>query len=419
MSAAPFTILVVDDQPDSLVLMSAGLESAGHEVLRAQHGREGLEMLGQESVDLVVLDVVMPGLGGFEVLQQLRHTHPPERVPVIMATARDAPEDVVQAFELGANDYVTKPIDPRILAARVQAQLRGKRARRVEPKEQPDELVEPGAILGEKYRLEGLIGHGSFGDVYDAVHEEILLPVAVKVLREERRKGDADTAAFRREAVHASRLRHRNAVSIHDFGVTSGGLPYLVMERLDGHSLEEELQRHGRLPPERVAEILRPVADVLDAAKGLGIVHRDIKPSNIFFDHRHGEQVVKVVDFGIAQDLQQPDEDEEDGASAIGAGTLAYMAPERLANRPYDGAADVYSLGVLLYEVLTGQPPFTERNLFKLIRCHLHETPLPPRALCPELAEGAEEVVLAALAKDPAERPTALELSRSFNTALG
>ncbi len=421
MGETPFVVLVVDDNKVNRELYSRYLELEGHHVLAAADGTQALEKIARGAVDLVLLDVMMPGIDGFEVLETIRKEHSPEDLPVIMATAKDQSEDVVKAFDLGANDYVTKPLDLRVLTARVQSQLRGKIVARARRKETGTETtrIEPGTVLEGKYRLDSLIGQGSFGAVYKAMHLTLDRPVAVKLL-DAVQPGDELRARFQREGISACRIQHPNAVVIMDFSVTAAGVPFLVMELLRGMTLEDELNRRGRLPARRCAQILIPVCGVLSEAHSLGIIHRDIKPQNIFLHQsRHGEWV-KVLDFGIAKLIGDVAAEQkltlEDGV----IGTPIYMAPERFVKVAYDGRADVYSLGVMLYEMLVGKPPFyfAGTSPLKVIYAHMNEEPRPPRDFNPELSHEVEDLVLRALDKNIARRPTADVLATDLAAAL-
>ncbi|MEM7350272.1 MAG: response regulator [Acidobacteriota bacterium] len=416
-----FAVLVVDDNEVNRELYSRYLELEGYRVLTACDGTEALERIDDQPVDLVLLDVMMPGIDGFQVLETLRRDHSPETLPVIMATAKDESETIVRAFDLGANDYVTKPLDLRVVAVRVQAQLRAKIVARTRTETITSvSKITPGTVLEGKYRLDSLIGQGNFGAVYRATHLTLDRLVAVKLLDANLQPGEEPMARFQREGISACRIQHPNAVAIMDFSVTSEGIPFLVMELLRGATLEDELNRRGRLTPERCGEILTPVCGVLSEAHSLGIVHRDIKPQNIFMHQgRHGE-AVKVLDFGIAKLVGDAAAEQELTLEDGVIGTPIYMAPERFVKVQYDGRADVYSLGVMLYEMLVGKPPFylAGTSPLKVIYAHMNETPPPLRELNPELSADIETVVMRALDKEMAQRPTAAEFSSAFAAAL-
>ncbi len=410
-----YSILVVDDNPVTRVLCSRVLGREGYEVLLAEDGIEALRLVKEKPVDLVLLDVMMPGLDGFDVLEALRKIHPSNRLRILMVTAKDQSEDIVKAFKLGADDYITKPLDMPVMVARVRVQLRSRPAEDTAPAQSLMEL-KPGSVLAEKYRLESPIGQGNSGTVYRSTHLTLERPVAVKVFNRGI-QADGSAARFRREAISACRIDHPNAVKVLDLSVTPGGAPFLVMELLEGRSLAEELQREGCLSLPRCAQLLKPICDVLSEAHELGIVHRDVKPQNIFLHHGPQGEVVKVLDFGIAKLMDDSALEEKVTLDGL-VGTPAYMAPERFSGGSCDAGADVYSLGVLLYEMLTGRRPFeSEGDLFKLIVLHMDESPVPPSELRPELPPAIEQVILEALAKVSRQRPSAADLAARLEAA--
>ena len=284
----------------------------------------------------------------------------------------------------------------------------------------------PGHVLDEKYRIGAKIGSGGFGTVYRGEHILLHHPVAIKVFRPAvGREGVNSLERFRLEGISACRVNHPNAVSVLDFDVSSGSLAYLVMELLEGHSLAQELKRVGRLPQVRAAEIACCVSDALTQAHAAGIVHRDIKPSNVFLHATNdGDHVVKVIDFGIAK---LTDESEVPGAqtttlSGVFLGTPAYMAPERVFNQPYDGRADVYAVGVMIYEMVTGNLPFDTKSRggghVSLMRMHALEKARPLSSVFPEAYPKLEIAVTSAMRKEPDERPTATQLSAMLRDVL-
>jgi CheY-like chemotaxis protein len=417
-----YTLLVVDDNEENRDVLSRRLLKKGFKVLVAEGGRQALELVDSQPVDLVLLDIMMPGMTGIETLQELRKTRSAAELPIIMATAKTESEDVVQALELGANDYVTKPINFPVVLARVRAQLRLKKAKREQQAAEEAAAVmqvmagpevRPGGLLADRYRLESRIGSGAFGTVYRAIHLELDSPVAVKVLQQTGFEHDADAIArFRREGISACRVRHPNAVSVLDFGVTAGGTAYLVMELLLGHSLLEELLRRGRLAPARAAQLLMPVCDVLAVAHKAGIIHRDIKPSNVFLQRTHVGEVVKVLDFGIAKIAGDQAMTQHLTVEGAILGTPSYMAPERFGNKPFDGKSDVYSLGVTLYQMLEGRLPFVATgDPMAVAMMHMNDALPAFQAVAPAAREPLHALLQRAMAKNPKSRPRAAELA--------
>ncbi len=417
------TILVVDDLPANRDLMARRLERSGFRVLSASSGPEALDLLRQRPVDLVLLDIMMPGMTGIEVLRTLRVSEATRALPVIMVTAKTDSEDVVEALSLGANDYVTKPVDYPVALARIRKELRAREAAAAPPPPveptNPAQAV-PGTVLAGRYRLESLIGGGSFGTVFRARHLELDREIAVKILATSAGTDPEALARFRREGISACRVQHPNAVAVLDFGVNPGGVAYLVMELLHGHSLEKELEDRGQIPPHRAVEIAVPVASALAAAHAAGVLHRDVKPSNVFLHQTPQGEVPKILDFGIAKVV---------GEAAIGQnltvdgsllGTPAYMAPERFRRGPYGPKSDVYSLGAMLYEMLSGRLPFVPSSAdpLALVAMQAEEDPPPLRLRCPDVSPALEGLVRSALNRNPDSRPSAEELSRRLAFAI-
>jgi hypothetical protein len=283
----------------------------------------------------------------------------------------------------------------------------------------------PGTVLDDKYRVEEKIGSGAFGTVYRGQHILLHHPVAIKVFRPTVGHGALESLdRFRLEGISACRVQHPNAVTVLDFDVSAGSLAYLVMELLQGRSLADELRQEGRLAPRRCAEIAAAVCDVLAEAHAAGIVHRDIKPSNVFLHRNRDEELVKVIDFGIAK---LTDETEGMRPSTTGTGifvgTPAYMAPERMGNDPYDGRADVYSLGVMMFQMLCGDYPHKISGSGGYWSAAMMAALGKPAWVAsdaePSVPAELESVIITALAKNPGDRPTAAELGAQIRRFLG
>ena len=426
MEPKDFTLLVVDDNEMNRDMLSRRLQRRGYGIHVAEDGARALAIIDEKPVDLVLLDIMMPGIDGIEVLERLRRTYSQAELPIIMATAKADSEDVVKALELGANDYVTKPIDFPVVLARVQTQLRTKTAAATAPPPAPAKSeptaadIAPGAVLAEKYRLDEMIGSGNFGAVYRARHLDLDYDVAVKILLPSVTASEESTKRFRQEGVAACRVRHPNAVAVMDSGVTEGGVAYLVMELLEGTTLVDEMKRRGRIPPERCLEILKPVCEVLAVAHDAGLVHRDIKPENIFLNVTPRGEEIKVLDFGIAKLVGESVAQDNLTAEGWILGTPAYIAPERVNAEDYDGRSDVYGLGILLFEMLAGRRPFQtmRQDPMGLLMMHVNAEPPALRSIVPELSAELEHVVASAIRKKPAERPDARQLSRALERAI-
>jgi serine/threonine protein kinase len=412
MSDERKTLLVVDDSEDNLELLSIFLEDRGYAVMRATSGAEALSVIDQNVVDLVVLDVMMPGVSGFDVLREVRKTRSSGQLPVIVATGRTGPDDVVRALDLGANDHVAKPIDIEILHARIRAQLRD--SLRAEPR--PSQPPDAAAPLDGKYEMLDKLGTGGFGTVYRARHRALDTMVAIKVLHSHLLDSEAMRQRFAIEGISACRVRHPNAVAVLDAGTTEAGAPFLVMELLEGKSLQDELTQAGVLRVARTAEIMITVCEVLEAAHEAGVVHRDIKPANIMLVTGPRGEAVKVLDFGIAKLMN----DVFEGAVTQGdqiVGTPHYMAPERLLTQTCDGRSDVYSVGATMYQMLTGRFAFGTANtpLAQAVRALLGANSLE-RAR-PDLPPSIVHLVMRCLSAEPALRPTLSEIASVLRDA--
>jgi serine/threonine-protein kinase len=274
-----------------------------------------------------------------------------------------------------------------------------------------------GTTLDEKYRLDERLGTGGMGTVYRATHLLIDRPVAVKVLNPRYVEDEAAQTRFRREARAAGRLQHANAVTVTDFGSTSSGLVYIVMELLEGRTLRDVLAREAPLDVARAVSIMLQISSAVAAAHNAGVIHRDLKPANIFVVQRKdAPPFIKVLDFGIAKLAAEVLEDDDDPQTLtqVGAmiGTPRYMSPEQCDGATLTPAADVYSLGIILYEMLTGTTPFNGTSPLAIAIKHSSQPPRNLREFVSTIPPALEQVVLHALEKKAEDRPKDAEAFR-------
>lgn len=267
-----------------------------------------------------------------------------------------------------------------------------------------------GRVFDGKYRLEERLGGGGMGTVYRATHLLIGRAVAVKVLSQRFVGDETAQQRFRREARASGRMAHPNAVMVNDFGATDDGWLYIVMELLEGQTLRDLLAREAPLDPARAVSIILQACAAVGAAHEAGLIHRDLKPPNIFIEQRPNlPAVVKVLDFGVAKFAVEDHDDDYNTLTQVGAiiGTPRYMSPEQCSGAaPLTPSSDVYSLGIILYEMLTGSVPFSADTPLAVALKQVSEPPRPPREIVASTPVELERVVLHALAKNPADRPS-------------
>jgi CheY-like chemotaxis protein len=496
--AAPGTarILVVDDVEENCAVLERRLHRQGYDVETAVNGRDALARLARDRFDLVLLDVMMPEMDGYEVLERLKASPEWRNIPVIMISALDDLSSVVRCIERGAEDYLTKPFDPVLLKARIGASLEkkrwhdreadyrrqvatvidaagaiergtyvpgalallgarddalgrlarvfdsmaeGVRARESRLRDQLRELradvsiattefatlaadatedardaLHAGDLLAGRYEVQGVIGRGGMGIVYQALDRELGEQVAVKMLRRELLSGDeAVLERFKSEIRLARRISHHNVVRTHDLGESDGAY-FVTMEFVRGLTVRELLETRGRLGVSSTLALARQLVDALTVAHTAGVIHRDVKPENVLLD---GDGVLKVMDFGIARLAERSTNATQAGMIV---GTPAYMAPEQLVGADeIDARADLYAVGVVMYECLTGRAPFEAPSMVALIGKVLTTNARAPAEVSSDVPPAVSALVMQLLAKEAGERPASAERLRELLAELG
>ena len=419
---------MIDDDPSLQDLIRFGLEP-GHEVLTADDGEAGLVAARDEGPDLILLDWELPGIDGLAVLERLQRDPRTAAIPVLIVSVRSGTEETVLALEAGAFDFIRKPFALRELNARVESTLRrrlavssgrlldsgsetrpegtfdgsltdlvettSQRSREVDSDQQIASML--GKLYAGKYRVHELIGKGGTALVFRVEHELLKTSFALKVLRNDRHTY-VTRERFLREARVISQLGHPGVVPLRDFGVLPDGEFYLVLEYCPGRSLGDLLGERGAIPPARAVRIVAQILETLAYAAERGVVHRDLKPDNVVFLDEAGDQV-GLLDFGLAS---VADDSSDPRLTRPGAmlGTPLYMSPEHVLGSETDVRSDVFSLGIVLYQMLCGERPFLGESLQEIVEGIL--TVEPPRLV--GVPPALERALFKALAKKPAER---------------
>jgi DNA-binding response OmpR family regulator/tRNA A-37 threonylcarbamoyl transferase component Bud32 len=445
-------ILVVEDNTELREDLEFWLTGDEHEVDAFCDGNDAAKRLTEADYDLLILDWDLPGKHGIEICREYRDQG--GLSAVLMLTGRGTGTEKEQGLDAGADDYLTKPFDLQELSARVRALLRRvERSGKLAAKKAPPKLVEMmvcprcgtsfskdaticdtcnvdlklrildeniGTTIGGRYEIMSVIARGGGGSVYLGRQKLMKRTIAIKLLLEGAGGKELLRKRFEREAEASGRLDHPNIATVHDFGVTDDDRPFLIMSYIDGYSLHEVMEAEVILEWRRAVNLFKQVCAAHDHAHKHGVVHRDLKPANIMVERvGTADEFVKLVDFGIAK-LKPIHQEEMDKLTRDGDifGTFEYMSPEQCLGKEPDHRSDIYSLGCVMYEVITGMPAIHGSNPLDTIQEHLDTIPTPCRQTRPELElpEALDRIVCRCLAKDPAERfQSAAELASALN----
>lgn len=421
-------LLVVDREGASRRMVVSALGACGHDVTESETGSVALELLARGHYDGIVTEIDIGEINGLELLRRARSDPRYKKLGIILVTYPMDIEELRGAIADGLTGYISKPVDLETVAYQVESLIRRGILGDDESMSWMEEVslsdvVSLGdddrtgeALLGEviehKYLVEELIGEGGMGIVYRVRHLYLERPVALKVLPQGPEKGPGMLQRFVREARILARIRSKHIVDIHDFGFTSARSPYLVMELLEGLDLRQLLHRDGQLPLDAVIEIALQVSEGLAAAHDSDVLHLDFKPSNVMLCGEPSTLpappvVVKLLDFGIARFLEEAVDEtiEETVDDPVHlTGTAAYMSPEQCRGDTLDPKTDLYSLGAVIFQMLTGRPPFEAGTREELMHHHINSRPPSPCVFRPDTPLFLEDLVLQLLAKEPAER---------------
>jgi DNA-binding response OmpR family regulator len=371
-------ILVVEDEAPIRNNLAILLRMEGFEVLEAPNGKVGLEMATEQLPDLILSDVMMPELDGYQMLAQLRANPVTAAIPLIFLSARTDRTDIRHGMNLGADDYIGKPFAREEVISAITARIKRKTAlgssmpvqKAKEQTTQSSAAAETGNETPDikGYRIIRKIGSGGMSQVYLAWRESDGLQVALKVLDTHINRSEDLLQRFIQEYALLAQIDHPNVVKIYDQGVADEHA-FLTMEYFSGGDIKSRIA--GGVPAYKALDITMQVAQALAQIHAHGIVHRDVKPDNLM---RRADGSIVLIDFGVAKHM-----DQELAQTLHGeiVGSPYYLSPEQAGGRPVTAASDIYCLGVIFYEMLTGSRPYSADSIESLLAHHLF-TP-PPR----------------------------------------
>jgi serine/threonine protein kinase/CheY-like chemotaxis protein/lipoprotein NlpI len=397
-------ILIVEDDLALLETLRSFLETENFKVISSRDGEEGFRLAFREKIDLILLDFGLPSLNGLEITKRLRAKG--IITPIIMLTGEKKEEvDKVLGLELGADDYLAKPFGTKELLARIKAVLRRTKpdAELVEEAyhktrtlQTPISKLSRGTTLASRYEVIEELGRGGMGKVYRVLDKKIEEEVALKLLNPEIGVDEKTIERFRNELKFARKISQRNVCRMYDLSEEEG-THFITMEYVPGEDLKSTIRRMGQLSIGKAIFIAKQICEGLAEAHQLGVVHRDLKPQNIMIDKKGN---ARIMDFGIARSL------EVKGLTETGMmiGTPEYMSPEQAEGKDVDLRSDIYSLGIILYEMVTGRVPFEGDTPISIALKHQAEMPRNPKEINDQIPEDLSRVILKCMEKDKEKR---------------
>jgi len=383
-STAPISVLLVEDHN----LLRLGIRcSVSHDqsisiIGEACNGQEAVSQAVALQPDIVLMDINMPIMSGLESSRALQRLQSQSKI--IMLTSNDSQEFVKSALDAGASGYCLKDIEPDLLCAAIKAVHRGdfwldsaitKKALSVST-----DTVRTCSV-SDKYEKLSQLGNGGMSEVWKAKHKLLDQTVAIKFLGTHLVE-KSYASRFALEAKIMSKLSHPNLIGIRDYGIAASGAPFIVMDYEEGMTLAEVIEKEGAIKEPLARRIFIQVAEALEYAHMNGVIHRDAKPSNVLLPSSPSSSV-KLFDFGLAKAFSLEPKDQTLTQSGLVFGSPIYMSPEQCNGVDVDGRTDIYALGCLMYETLSGRPPFRGGSAFETMLMHLSEEPKElPRHVC-------------------------------------
>lgn len=408
-------VLVVEDSDDVRENVVRLLQLDKYDVDEAGFGQDAIKLLSSNEYDVLILDWELPDMSGVQICSHYREQG--GLAPVMMLTGKSSVADKEIGLNIGADDYLTKPFEARELLARVKALLR--RAAMPKPIKAEAailrELGQGGNLVGKvlcgKYEIVEVIGEGGMGAVYKAKHKNLGHFVAAKIIKKDQMLEERNRKRFEQEAKIMALCKHRNLVMVYDHGHNDDGCPYIVMEYLEGQNLGSIIADRHSLDYEEALPIFMQICDALQHAHQNGLIHRDLKPGNVMLLEDAEGMTVKVLDMGLAKIMPSGD---NAGQHLTQTGEIfgspLYMSPEQGLGNALDHRSDIYSMGCLMYEVLTGTAPFRGDNFIQTVFAHINSPAEPFAKVAPSarIKPSVERAVLSCLAKDPSKRPQSM-----------
>lgn len=407
-------VLIADDNLMWRNLLARQLNDWGYEAVPAEDGTEAWDLLQEpDAPRLVILDWQMPGMDGIEVCSRVKALEDRPFTYVIMLSSRDEQEDMVAGLDAGADEYLTKPVEPVILRSRLAA------AKRIVAAVPPKDWTLP-RVPG--YQVKRLLGKGAFATVWAATQESTGMDVALKILRVDLATEEVFDR-FTREIQLLQKMNHPNIARIFDSHIDST-LGFCAMELIEGLTFEKYVNEQ-KPKASRILRLCAQVADALEHAHSQGVLHRDLKPSNIMITKGGSEgslaEQPKLLDFGLGKAMFRGDPDFDSGHTLTGSviGTPLFMAPEqaRGENEDLDGRADIYALGVIVYVMVVRRHPhrIDEKDRWETIREIAEGRPRPPSQIRPGFDAELELIIMKALERDRERR---YQTAGEFGAAL-
>ena len=409
------TVVIADPEAAARNLLALRLTSEGYTVKTVADGRAALEEIRRQAPALVIAEAVLPGLDGYALLDALKRDGKGQ-IPFVFVSSRSDAPSIQKGLLLGAADFLAKPLNIDVLLTKIQKIL----GRRIDASDVSRltlsdvslggatagyalvayEELRAGVELMGRFKIEADLGEGGMGKVFKARDEKLEETVVLKVMKSTLAGDSKLLQHFKREIRLARKITHPGVVRIFDFW-EAGDLNFVTMEFLEGQDLRQEIKRRGAFPIPVGLRVATELFDALHAAHEVGVVHRDIKPHNVLV-LQTGR--VKVLDFGIAQGLDASSQDSATITASV-LGTPEYMSPEQILGDKLDVRTDLYSAGVLLYEMFSGGLPFRGENRMATANMHLRTPPEPLSQRNPQVPPAVNELVLRLLSKDREHRP--------------